>query len=103
MKPNHTDSQLNHPSFLALDRAHLGTPASDVAAHLKGCEACRLYLGALAGPDFLPNIAEIHRAIERPRQSFQWNWLLAPASLMAAAFCVFLFVAHRDRNAARAE
>jgi len=103
MGSNQPDPETNHPSFLALDRAHLGRPAPEVAAHLAECDACRLYLGSLAEPDFLPSLTEIQRTLARPRRRFSWSWLLAPASLAAAAGCVFLFVAHRDLNAPRAQ
>lgn len=103
MKPSQLDSAMNHPSFLALDRAHLGQPTPDVAAHLGGCEECQLYLESLAEPAFAPSFASIQRAIEQPRRRFQWRWVFGSASLVAAACCVFLFVAHRDRNAGQTE
>jgi hypothetical protein len=40
----------NHPSYLALDRASLGEPSPELAAHLQSCAECRDYVAALAEP-----------------------------------------------------
>lgn len=81
-----------HPSFLALDRAHLGNASPTVLAHLTSCEACQRHVESpLTGPapsDFAALEQAIARQIE-PRT----RWLWAAASLAAAACALVLVVA----------
>jgi len=100
MKANQPDSEMNHPSFLALDRAHLGLNESAVTVHLDRCEACRQYLEALRTPPLLPSFLS---QPEFERRRFRGRQLLGAASLVAAACGVFLFVQHGKDAATRAD
>ncbi|HYP97155.1 MAG TPA: hypothetical protein VER96_00690 [Polyangiaceae bacterium] len=101
MKPNQPGSETNHPSFLALDRAHLGAAAPDVTAHLEHCEACRQHVESLAAPVHVPSFTPATRSLELERTGFRWSRLLAAASLVAAACGVFLFVQYGREGAPR--
>jgi hypothetical protein len=85
-----------HPSFLALDRVHLGITQPEVDEHIAGCEACRMYLESLTNyaldPTFLaPKAPLAHRVrLRRP-------WLLGAVSLAAMACGLLLFVATIER------
>jgi len=103
MKPDVPLAQLNHPSFLALDRARLGSTSEEMAAHLEACENCRVYLESLVEPDFVPSLTTLRRTVEPSRRRVRWDWLLASTSLALAACCVFLFVARRDPGAPQIE
>jgi len=98
MKSNLPTSAALHPSFLALDRAHLGAASPAVSAHLAGCEVCRSYVespvDALDAPDFVA----LKQAIER-RHKPRARWLWAGASLAAAACALLLVVTHRSPDA----
>ena len=95
MKPIQLDTAMNHPSFLALDRAHLGHAGPDLSAHLESCEQCRGYLESLSTLGSASGFVAVQRAIER-RPRFSLAWVFGPASLAVAACCLFLFVSHRD-------
>jgi len=83
-----------HPSFLALDRAHLGAASPTVLAHLESCGACRSYLESPASAASASGFAALQRAVEgQPRPRFKWLWAAAP--LVAAACALLLVVTHR--------
>jgi hypothetical protein len=93
MKADELASEMNHPSFLALDRAHLGETTRDVASHVERCEACRRYLESLTVPAPLPGFAG--------RRSTRWSRVLGATSLAAAACAAFLWLQHDKSDAAR--
>lgn len=93
-----SEGALLHPSFLALDRAHLGRGSAEVEAHLAVCEECRAHLEALANPGFLPGIAAVRDAVNAPSRS-RGAWLWAAVSLAAVACALLLFVGTRPPRA----
>ena len=101
MKADELASGTNHPSFLALDRAHLGLKAPDVAAHLERCQTCRQYLESLAMPQPSPSFALRKRALEHERKGFGRSRVFGAASLVAAACVALLWVQQSKNDAAR--
>jgi hypothetical protein len=102
MKAERLESELNHPSFLALDRTHLGASTPDVEAHLERCATCRQYLESLAASAPVPNFSLPLPAFERRRA--RWSQWLGAASLAAAAACgALLWLQHPDRDAKRVD
>jgi len=98
MKSNLPTNEAFHPSFLALDRAHLGAASPAVSEHLASCEACRSYVESELGGPVSPDFAALEQAIEarrRPRS----GWLWAGASLVAAACALLLVVTHGSPDA----
>jgi hypothetical protein len=86
-----------HPSFLALDRAHLGLASPAILAHLSSCEACRNYVESPSSAASASGFSALQRAIERQNQPSKWLW--AAASLAAAACALLLVVTHRSPDA----
>jgi hypothetical protein len=76
---------LGHPSFLALDRASLGSVASDVAAHLEQCEVCRGYVASLREPAPSDALEQARRRAQKPSRIVRLGWLGAPVVVAAAA------------------
>lgn len=102
MKPNQLASDTSHPSFLALDRAHLGQVLPDVSAHLGGCEACRRYVDSPAASASASGFAAVQQALERPRRSFA-AWVWGGGSVSALVCGLLLLVAHRWPRAGQVE
>jgi hypothetical protein len=98
MKSNAPMTEAWHPSFLALDRAHLGTAAPAVLAHLAGCEVCRSHVESPLSVPGAPSFAALERAIAA-RNKPRARWLWAAASLAAAACALLLVVTHRSPDA----
>jgi len=92
MKANHPHNGYGHPSFLALDRAHLGAETPQVASHVHECEMCRQYLASLSASGFVPSFSGQRQARELEPRSSRWSQWLGAAALLAAAGCLFLFV-----------
>ncbi|MEO8903736.1 MAG: hypothetical protein ABI488_15650 [Polyangiaceae bacterium] len=105
MRPNPLYSRSFHPSFLALDRAHLGHPTAETTTHLRGCDACRGYLAALSEPVSTAGFVVIERelAARAAKRRFSLAWVFGPASLAAVACAALLFMAHRQPNAGRGD
>ncbi len=55
-----------HPSFLALDRAALGSRTDHVSRHLAGCERCRAHVQRIAEPGPAPATARARPQLLRP-------------------------------------
>lgn len=71
------DSPPNHPSFLELDRARLGSASAQTSAHLEGCERCQAHLRTLEAPVAIPPWArELAKVPLRP----WWKFWRAGAS-----------------------
>lgn len=86
-------SSSQHPSFLALDRAALGAPSSEVTKHLTGCDECRRYVQELSQPPRAAELSRIRADVARnDRRAVRVRWLAA-ASTLAAAACLLLFAA----------
>lgn len=83
-----------HPSFLALDRLHLGGESSAQAEHASSCGVCRGHLEQLseAVPD--ARFVALQRAIAAERRA-RWSWLGGLGAVAAAACALLLFVALR--------
>jgi hypothetical protein len=94
-----------HPSFLALDRAHLGAPTAETRAHLSGCEACRGYLTLLAEPMSASSSVALRSKLDASvgQRRLSLAWVFGPASLAAFACALFLFMAHRQPEAGRSD
>jgi len=103
MKPKRLESAIHHPSFLALDRAHLGQDVPEVTLHLRTCAECRGYCASLASPGSASGFVAVEQAIARGRRRFSLGWLLAPASLAAAVCCIFLVVSRGTPSAGRVD
>lgn len=103
MKADEFADGMNHPSFLALDRAHLGVQTGDVAAHLEHCQACREYLESLTVPAPLPSFAVRQLALAHRPGGFRWSRVLGAASLLAAACAAILWLQHQPRDVARVD
>lgn len=101
MNINQPDSEANHPSFLALDRAYLGAATADVTAHLEHCPACRQHLELLAAPAHVPRFVARPRASEH--SSFRWNRWLSAVSFGAVTLGVILFIARGEHGRARVD
>lgn len=87
---------ISHPSYLALDRAALGTPSVEVARHLEGCAECRAYVEALAEPAPASGFVRVQQRVDAERRSkLRSAFTLLP--LLAAAAGVLLFVALRPQ------
>lgn len=86
----------DHPSFLALDRAHLGIVAPGVGEHLEHCAECQRYVAELALP-VITGVASA-RAITQhgPVRPSAWMW---GSGLLAAAASVTLFFATQGNPA----
>lgn len=80
-----------HPSYLALDRAALGAPSTEVTAHLADCADCRRYVDTLTETPPESAILPIRAGIARAQRAQRVRWLGA-ASALAAAACLLLFV-----------
>jgi len=103
MKAEQPCSEMNHPSFLALDRAHLGAATHDVVAHLEQCGACREYLETLATTELAPSSALRQQALDRKKSPIPRSGWLAAAAL-AATFCgLILFIGPDQPPATRAD
>ena len=98
MKSYLPTTEASHPSFLALDRAHLGLASPAVLAHLAGCAVCRSHVESLVEGPVASDFVALERAIEcsiKPRA--RWLWVGAP--LAAAACALLLVVTHRGPHA----
>jgi hypothetical protein len=102
MNTDSTAGATVHPSFLALDRVHLGITQPEVDEHIAGCEACRSYLESLTNyaldPTFLVPKAPLAHPVRLRR-----SWLLGAVSLAAMACGLLLFVANIERPVEPAE
>lgn len=78
-----------HPSYLALDRAALGGPSSELQKHVEDCPECRAYLEALAEPPAPSGLAEVRRRVAARRSKARFWWAAVP---VAAAAGALLFV-----------
>jgi hypothetical protein len=85
-----TELGAHHPSYLALDRAIVGTPLPEVQAHLNHCDECRKYVAALAMPAESSGFAEIERRIARERRVRRGLWWSAIPIAAAASGILFL-------------
>jgi hypothetical protein len=84
-----TTSSINHPSYLALDRAALGSPSPELRAHLESCGACRSYVESLTEAPPISALPRLRRQAEHQTRKLRraW-WTLAP---LAAAFALLFF------------
>lgn len=84
-----TTSSFNHPSFLALDRAALGSSSIELRAHIERCEVCRAYVESLAEAPPVSALPELRRRTQQQSQKiYRAWWTFAP---LAAAACALLF------------
>jgi hypothetical protein len=84
-----------HPSYLALDRAALGSAAHELTEHLAACETCRRYVEALGQAPPLSELSPIRAGIaQKSRNTRRARWLGAGSALAAAA-CLLLFVTRK--------
>lgn len=63
---------MNHPSFVALDRLHLGLGLEADRLHAQTCQQCGAYLGRLALPVAVPTELKERLSGRPPRR---WMWL----------------------------
>jgi hypothetical protein len=91
-----------HPSYLALDRAYLGSAQPGVAEHIATCEVCRLYLESLTNLPVEPTLVASKGSFAQQARSPR-SWLLGAVSLAAMACGLLLFVANIKRPVAPAE
>jgi hypothetical protein len=91
-----TTTSFNHPSFLALDRAALGSSSVELRAHIERCEACRAYVESLTEAPPVSSLPELRRRAQRQTQRlYRAWWAFAP---LAAAACALLFFGLRPRD-----
>jgi hypothetical protein len=95
MSLNSAQSEVRHPSFLALDRVHLGDATAEVTAHVAECPHCRGYLDTLSSTT-VPNFTTLQTrlAVQR-RAQVSWWWGSSAAALAAAA-CFLLILQNRQ-------
>lgn len=82
-----------HPSFLALDRMHLGLAPAEVTAHVDDCAVCRQHLDGL-GTVVAGGFGSLQSTMNARRRT-RWSWIAGFSSLAAAACAVLLFIGHR--------
>jgi len=98
--PDTTDGR-DHPSYLALDRAALGSLTAQLGRHLADCARCRAHVDRIADPGPAPQLTgagarlrretAVRRSARRPLPRRAWL-----GGLCAAAVAVLLLVG-RDR------
>jgi hypothetical protein len=90
-----------HPSYLALDRAALGSRTAALSRHLAECERCRAHVDRIAEPVAVPGAVELdrpgRRAVER-RQPARRGWLNGLAAAATAAVLLVALLIGRDRD-----
>lgn len=77
-----------HPSFVALDRLHLGLGLEADQRHAQTCDRCGAYLGRLAQPLSVPAALE-DRLAPRPRWR-RWPWLAGGLATAAAVLALLV-------------
>jgi hypothetical protein len=92
-----------HPSFLALDRAALGSRTASLSRHLVACSRCRAHVERIADPAPLPESASARlrpeiapRRAPRPLPRRTWIGGLAAAAAVVALFVALLVGRDRD-------
>jgi hypothetical protein len=90
-----------HPSYLALDRAALGSRTAALSRHLAECERCRAHVDRIAEPVAVPSAVELERrprrAVER-RTPARRAWLSGLAAAATAAVLLVAILTGRDRD-----
>lgn len=89
-------SPVSHPSYLALDRAALGTASADLAQHLESCGECRGYVESLAESAPASGLVRVRQRLAAEQRS-RVRWLFTLTPLVAVAAGVVLFVAVRPQ------
>jgi|GEM_PF-1553906 len=89
MPANERAPSATHPSYLALDRAALGSPSSEVTEHLADCEDCQQYVAGLRDAPqpalVAPLRARIEQAFHDRQKKRRLRWIGATSTLLAAA------------------
>jgi hypothetical protein len=83
-------SDVQHPSYLALDRACLSSTNAAVEAHLTSCEQCRDYVASLSQAPPLPNLLLLQARIARAKRRRGVLWSLSVPAAAAAGALLFL-------------
>ncbi|HWM89119.1 MAG TPA: hypothetical protein VNO33_24880 [Kofleriaceae bacterium] len=97
----------DHPSFLALDRAALGSRTAHLSRHLDECARCRAHMERITDPAPVPEGArgwlrrEAPARPARPRRSSR-AWLNGLTAAATAAVIVAAVLVGRDRPVERA-
>jgi hypothetical protein len=91
-----------HPSFLALDRAALGSRTATLSQHLSECERCRAHVDWIAGAAAAPEMPRLAR-VAAPRHPLRRRpavraWLSAATAAAAVAVAVVALVGRGDRD-----
>ena len=92
-----------HPSFLALDRAALGSRTAALSRHLSECDRCRAHVDWIAGAAAAPEMPRLERVAaprSRPlrRRRAMRAWLSAATAAAAVAVAVVALVGRGDRD-----
>jgi hypothetical protein len=91
-----------HPSYLALDRAALGSRTAALSRHLAECERCRAHVDRIAEPVALPSGLEFERRAQRApverRPPAARAWLSGLAAAATVALLLIAVLTGRERN-----
>jgi hypothetical protein len=88
-----------HPSYLALDRAALGSRTAELDRHLAECERCRAHIERVSEPVAVPSAAVLERHARRApmrRPSARRGWLGGLAAAAAAAVLLVAVLTGRE-------
>ena len=89
MPANQRAQSTTHPSYLALDRAALGSPSSEVTEHLADCENCQQYVAGLRDAPqpalVAPLRARVEQALHYRQKTRRLRWVGGTSTLLAAA------------------
>jgi hypothetical protein len=87
-----------HPSFLALDRAALGSRTAGVSQHLASCARCRDHVERIADPGPAPALGRLPREAARPvRRSSRLAWLNGLTAAAAVAVLLLVVLIGREQ------
>jgi hypothetical protein len=96
--PRVPDGDGPHPSFLALDRAALGSRTAGISEHLADCARCRLHVERIADPGPAPALGRLPREVPRPvRRRPRMAWFNGLTAAAAAAVLLLVVLVGRER------
>ena len=97
--PRRPDGDGPHPSFLALDRAALGSRTAGINQHLAQCVRCRAHVERIADPGPAPALGRL-RVAARPtvRRPSRMAWFNGLTTAAAVAVLLLVVLVGRERS-----